>query len=86
MNYGTIYSTKSTVNQNLSAHSDEVSKRSYSGSQFQQVLHRGRISDEDIEKFYSGILIAHKKKNYKVLAIAAILFLFLGFLFYFLVV
>ena len=82
MNFGSANSTR--VDQKTSSHNspDNISKGS--GSSFQRILQKGRLTDEDLRHFQLSILKAHKKKHYRVLIISAILFIFLGMLFYFL--
>lgn len=60
------------------------SKRSNITPGIRNILRHGRLSEEDLEFLRLDIIEAHKKKHYRVLAVAAIFFILAGLLFYYL--
>lgn len=84
MNFGSARST-TAKQEERSNNQTKAALGSKSGSQFQRMLQRGRLTEEDLESFHLNILKSHKKKNYKVLAISAIFLICLVILVYYLI-
>ncbi|WP_300438833.1 hypothetical protein [Christiangramia sp.] len=81
MNLGSANSAE--IKEKSSRYGNKNSLESNSDSGFQRILQKGRLTEEDLERFQANILKAHKKKHYKVLVISALIFLSLGVLFLF---
>ncbi len=57
-----------------------IESRSSASSGFKSIMQRSRLSEKDLEQFQQNIIEHHKKKNYRVLAISAAIFTFIGLL------
>ncbi|MUP47140.1 hypothetical protein E0K83_15480 [Gramella sp. BOM4] len=49
-----------------------------SGSRFKSIVQRSRLTEQDLEQFQQSIIEAHRKKNYRVLLVTAIIFTLVG--------
>ncbi|MDR5590049.1 hypothetical protein [Christiangramia sp. SM2212] len=83
MNFGSANSVSVENTTKRRATREISTEKPNSGSGFRNLLQRGRLTEEDLDKFHSNILKVHKKRHYNVLAVSAVIFICFLILIYF---
>ena len=79
INFGNTRSAMINYNENK-RFEKAIESRSNAASGFKSIMQRSRLSEKDLEQFQQNIIEYHKRKNYRVLAISAAIFTFVGLL------